>query len=99
MDSTTKKFTAAFDPANEEHVMWLKNTGEAIKNVAPGEKKLDMESLVNSNPFNERLDNFMDWAYAHFSIAMKYTDAVFNGKAFIPTHPRHIEAPDTQDTK
>jgi hypothetical protein len=84
MDSTTKHFTKAFDPSNEEHVMWLKNVGEKIKNVGPGDKKLDMENLVNGNPFNEKLDNFMDWAYAHFSISMKYTDAVLNGYAFIP---------------
>ena len=91
MDSTTKHFTKAFDPSNEEHVMWLKSVGEKIKNVNPGDKKLDMDKLVNQNPFNEKLDNFMDWAYAHFSIAMKYTDAVLNGNAFIPPHP-HTEA-------
>ena len=88
MDSTTKKFTAAFDPSKEEHVRWFKKVGEAIKNVDPGKKKLDLEELVNGNPFHERLDNFMDWAYAHFSIAMKYTDAVLSGKAFIPTLPQ-----------
>ena len=43
MDSTTKKFTAAFDPSKEEHVRWLKKVGEAIKNVDPGKKKLDLE--------------------------------------------------------
>ena len=64
--------------------------GNEIKNVKPGQKKLDLEKLVNGNPFNEKLDNFMDWAYAHFSIAMKYSDAVLNGTAFIP--PRQTEA-------
>ena len=95
MDSSTRKFTSAFDPSNEKHVMWLKNVGDKIKNVDIGKKKLDMEELVNENPFHEKLDNFMDWAYAHFSIAMKYTDAVLSGKAFIPVVQKG--APDTQD--
>jgi hypothetical protein len=95
MDSSTRKFTSAFDPSNKEHVLWLKDVGEKIKNVDIGKKKLDMEELVNKNPFHEKLDNFMDWAYAHFSIAMKYTDAVLNGKAFIPTPQTTV--PDIQD--
>lgn len=94
MDSSTKHFTKAFDPTNKEHVLWLKNVGLAIKNVSPGDKKLDLQQLVNQNPFHETLDNFMDWAYAHFSIAMKYTDAVLNGEAFIPSDQ---EIRDTQD--
>ncbi|QIG60014.1 hypothetical protein [Dishui Lake phycodnavirus 4] len=90
MESTTKKFTKAFDPTNETHVLWLKKVGEAIKNAQPGQQKLDLEHLVNQNPFHEKLDNFMDWAYAHFSIAMKYTDAVLSGCAFIPNHPPKV---------
>lgn len=92
MESTTRQFTKAFDPTKEEHVLWLKNVGEAMKNAQPGGKKLDLEKLVNQNPFHERLDNFMDWAYAHFSIAMMYTDAVLSGTAFIPP-----KVHDTQD--
>lgn len=95
MDSPTKHFTKAFDPSNEKHVLWLKNVGNVIKNINPGEKRIDLEKLVNDNPFHEKLDNFMDWAYAHFSIAMKYTDAVLNGTAFIPAHQ---EVRDKQDT-
>jgi len=94
MDSTTKQFTKAFEPSNKEHVLWLKAVGESIKNVNPGDKKLDLEKLVNQNPFHERLDNFMDWAYAHFSIAMKYTDAVLSGDAFIP-----CQSPKEHDTQ
>jgi len=49
MESTTKKFTKAFDPTNETHVLWLKKVGEAIKNAQPGQQKLDLEHLVNQN--------------------------------------------------
>jgi len=40
--------------------------------------------LVNDNPFKAKIKNPLDWADAHFQIALKYSQAVLRGSAFIP---------------
>jgi len=39
---------------------------------------------VNENPVSDEKINPQDWAQLHFVLALKYTDAVFDGTAHIP---------------
>lgn len=79
-------FVLSFDCKNEEHVMWLKDVGECMAKVIGGEK-FDILSIVNNSPLpgNPSLENGMEWAYTHFQLCMKYTNAVLHGDAFVPT--------------
>jgi hypothetical protein len=78
-------FVKGFDCKNETHVMWLKKIGSAMAKTTTGEK-VDVIGIVNDNPIegNPTMNNPMDWAYIHFQLAMKYTNAVLNEDAFIP---------------
>ena len=78
-------FVKGFDCKNETHVMWLKRIGSAMAKTTTGEK-VDVIGIVNDNPIegNPTMNNPMDWAYIHFQLAMKYTNAVLNEDAFIP---------------
>ena len=76
-------FVGLFDPENEKHVMWLKSVDEAMNNTTTGQK-VDFLKVVNGNPMKVSEKNMMDWAYTHFQLCMKYTQAVLRGKAFIP---------------
>jgi hypothetical protein len=78
-------FVKEFDCKDEKHVMWLKKVGSAMAKTTTGEK-VDIIGIVNDNPIrgNPTMNNPMDWAYIHFQLAMKYTNAVLNQDAFIP---------------
>lgn len=76
-------FVGLFDPKNEKHVMWLKSVDEAMTNTTDGQK-VDFQKVVNGNPMKVSEKNMMDWAYTHFQLCMKYTQAVLRGVAFIP---------------
>jgi hypothetical protein len=39
---------------------------------------------VNNNPITDEKVKPQDWAQLHFVLAMKYTNAVFDGTAHIP---------------
>lgn len=71
-----------FDPTKEEHVKWLKKAGDSFKKSM--REKHDFMQDVNNNPVSEEKINPQDWAQLHFVLAMKYTDAVFDGSAYIP---------------
>jgi hypothetical protein len=79
------QFVKNFDCKNENHVMWLKNVGNATGKSMNGEK-VDLIKTVHDNPIPGKptIDNPMDWAYIHFQICMKYANAVLNGEAFVP---------------
>ena len=79
-------FVKNFDCKNEKHVMWLKEVGAGMAKVSTG-GKYDISRTVNNNPLNgkPKMSNPMDWAYIHFQQAMKYTNAVLNDDAFIPS--------------
>ena len=79
-------FVKGFECKNETHVMWLKKVGGAMARATGGGDKVDIIGIVNDNPIegNPKLDIPMDWAYIHFQLAMKYTNAVLNGEAFVP---------------
>ena len=84
-------FVRNFDCKNEKHVMWLKEVGAGMAKVSTGEK-YDISRTVNNNPLpgNPKMSNPMDWAYIHFQLAMKYTNAVLNGDAFIPSNKTEV---------
>ena len=79
-------FVKNFDCKNEKHVMWLKEVGAGMVKAISGEK-YDISKIVNNNPLygNPKMSNPVDWAYIHFQLAMKYTNAVLNGDAFVPS--------------
>jgi hypothetical protein len=84
-------FVQNFDCKNEEHVMWLKEVGQGMAKVSAGER-YDIATVVNKNPLSgkPKMKNPMDWAYIHFQLAMKYTNAVLNGDAFIPSNKTKV---------
>ena len=84
-------FVKNFDCKNEKHVMWLKEVGAGMAKITAGQK-YDITTTVNANPLtgNPKMSNPMDWAYIHFQLAMKYTNAVLNSDAFIPSNKTEI---------
>jgi len=40
-------------------------------------------ALMNDNPMGEKIDP-VEFAYQHFTLCMKYTNAIFDGKAHVP---------------
>ncbi len=79
-------FVRSFDCKDESHVMWLKDVGEGMAKTISGEK-LDVLKFVNENPLPGKpsIDNPVDWAYVHFQLCMKYSNAVLHCDAFVPT--------------
>jgi hypothetical protein len=71
-----------FDPTNEAHVMWLKRASDSFKKSM--REKHDFMKDINDNPICDEVIKPQDWAELHFVLAMKYTDAVFDGSAYIP---------------
>jgi arsenate reductase-like glutaredoxin family protein len=71
-----------FDPTKKDHVEWLKAAGDSFKKSM--REKNDFMKVVNENPISDEKINPQDWAQLHFVLAMKYTDAVFDGTAHIP---------------
>lgn len=84
-------FVRKFNCKDEKHVMWLKEVGSGMAKVTAGER-YDITAVVNDNPIPGRpkMANPMDWAYIHFQLAMKYTNAVLNGDAFIPSGKKDV---------
>jgi hypothetical protein len=74
--------TLNFDPTKEEHVRWLKRVGDSFKKSM--REKHDFMCDVNNNPVSSEEIKPQDWAQVHFVLAMKYTDAVLDGTAYIP---------------
>jgi hypothetical protein len=85
------EFVKAFDSKNEEHVMWLKKAGEVMVKSISGHR-VDLVSTVDNNPLpgKPKMSNPTDWAYIHFQLAMKYTTAVLNCDAFVPTNKTEV---------
>lgn len=76
-------FVGSFDPMNETHVKWLKDVDDAMSN-ATGGQKIDFQKVVNDNPMGAHEKNMMDWAFTHFQLCMRYTQAVLRGRAHVP---------------
>tara|TARA_B100000767_G_scaffold255965_1_gene262623 strand:+ start:689 stop:940 length:252 start_codon:yes stop_codon:yes gene_type:complete len=72
-----------FDPNEEKHVLWLQKVDNAMVGVTE-QKKLHLDKIVNDNPFFSGKIDMLEWAFTHFQLALKYSQAVLRGKAFIP---------------
>lgn len=79
-------FTGLFDPADENHVLWLQEVDDAMNQTTKG-KKLDVKKVINTNPMKTEEKNMMEWPYTHFQLCMKYSQAVLRGTAFVPPKP------------
>tara|TARA_R110001599_G_scaffold59683_3_gene165973 strand:+ start:177 stop:428 length:252 start_codon:yes stop_codon:yes gene_type:complete len=71
------------DPSKEEHVLWLQKVDTAMVGITE-QKKIHLDKIVNDNPIITNKVDMVEWAFTHFQIAMKYTQAVLRGTAFIP---------------
>jgi hypothetical protein len=80
-----------FNCKNEEHVMWLKEVGQAMAKATGGDR-IDVISVVNNNPLphSPKMTNVAEWAYIHFQLAMKYANEVLNGAAFVPSNKTEV---------
>ena len=47
---------------------------------------MNLLEMINENPMGEKMSNGADWVFAHFAMAMAYTNAVLEGKAWVPTN-------------
>ena len=72
-----------FDPSKEEHILWLQKVDTAMVGITE-QKKIHLDKIVNDNPIVTSKVDMVEWAFTHFQIAMKYTQAVLRGTAFIP---------------
>jgi len=77
------QFISRFDPKDKEHVLWLKDVCAAMAKATGGDR-VDIITVANSNPFNCTLSSPLDFAQAHFQLAMKYTTAVLSEDAWVP---------------
>lgn len=83
-NSVTSKFAKEFDPSKVSHVVWLGKFFDFAENLAT--KRLDIDTFLNSNPMGVAVakSEMLDWVQIHFTLAMKYSQAVFKNTAIIP---------------
>lgn len=79
-------FVGLFDPTDENHVLWLREVDDAMHQTTNG-KKIDIRKVINTNPMKTKETNMLDWAYTHFQLCMKYSQAVLRGNAYVPPKP------------
>jgi hypothetical protein len=82
--SVTDRFKNAFDSKNSEHVKWLAKFYKYAKNLASNREPI--EKFINTNPMGVTMESSetLDWIHIHFILAMKYSQDVLDGKAWIP---------------
>ena len=82
--SVTDRFMNAFDSKNSEHVKWLAKFYKYAKNLASNREPI--EKFINTNPMGVTMESSetLDWIHIHFILAMKYSQDVLDGKAWIP---------------
>jgi hypothetical protein len=76
----TKRFSTAFDPMNETHVMWFKRLHDAT------EEGKSVDKVLVDNPFGIKTTarEALEWIHIQFVLAMKYSISVLNGRAWVP---------------
>jgi len=76
----TKKFSSAFDPKNETHVVWFRSLHQGTLD----EKSVD--KILYANPFGIKVkkSECLEWVNIQFIIGMKYATSVLEGKAWVP---------------
>lgn len=72
-----------FNPREQSHVEWLKSLGEGMAKVTEGENS-DIIHLMTQNPMKIIFTDIREFAYIHFQLAMKYTNAVLAKDAYLP---------------
>ena len=94
---SSSKFMNAFNPASEEHVQWMKSLFDVLDimklnsdDIIKQEKALqqyDINNIMKSNPFNINITDkdLLEYPIIHFSLAMKYSEAVLKNNAWIPS--------------
>lgn len=75
-----------FDCKNRDHVEWLKYFTNSMARATSGHKTdVDIVKAMDSNPLSVSVE-VPAMPYIHFQLAMKYTTAVLNGEAWVPTN-------------
>lgn len=76
-------FMKAFDPSNKEHVTWLRDVGNSVNGDF---KRFNM--LIKNNIFDIKIsqNDIMEVAQMHCLLTAKYTQAIFDGTAYIPKY-------------
>lgn len=79
--TVTKKFGDAFDPMNESHVTWIKQLHDSTQS------EKNIEKVMTENPFKIKVakKDVLEWIEIQFMLSMKYTIAVLNCKAWVPS--------------
>jgi hypothetical protein len=77
-------FVSAFNPMEKTHVLWLRRMNREMEKMDLT-KNMNLNEMVNSNPMGAKMTNGVDWVFVHFSLAMAYTKAVLEGKAWVPS--------------
>ena len=77
-------FVSQFNPMEKTHVLWLRKMNREMDKMDLS-VKMDLDELVNSNPMGLKMSNGLDWVFIHFSLAMAYTKAVLEGRAWVPS--------------
>lgn len=72
-----------FDPMDKEHVLWLQKVDIGMATITDNER-VNIDGVINDNPITKSSVKMVDWAFIHFQLALKYSQAVLRGKAFIP---------------
>lgn len=80
----SSRFVDSFDPSKATHVIWLSKFFDFAENLASQRGNID--SFINTNPMGivVKHDEMLEWVHIHFVLAMKYSQAVLKGSAFIP---------------
>jgi hypothetical protein len=78
-------FVTVFKPTEKTHVLWLRQMNRMMDKMDLS-TKMNLDELVNSNPMGAKMTNSLDWVFIHFSLAMAYTKAVLEGKAWVPSN-------------
>ena len=81
---TASAFVHAFNPTEKTHVLWLRKMNREMDKMDLS-AKMNLDELVNSNPMGVKMTNGLDWVFIHFSLAMAYTKAVLEGRAWVPS--------------
>jgi len=92
----TIQIVKAFNPMDQQHVMWLKSLCQIQKTLeqnqsSPQEQEkawlaLKPLELLNKNPMKVKVTSSQlnDLPMIHFGVAMRYAEAVLDGKAWTP---------------
>ena len=90
--------TRTFNPANQAHVLWLKDlfkmtnvmkSSSSLSEMEKSMKLVNPETLLKANPMNQKIshDDVINFPIIHFFLSMIYTESVLKGEAWIPDTP------------